>query len=166
MNDSHRKKPQNTKAKKPGLDHALVEHCLYKIYMDLEVIKANNGGSLPYGTISKIVDDKKDMLIWLNKDRVNNYLKKKKKEQQEDMLELLNDSTDTKSANNPSMFDLQLSTLTDLLTSIIAFNNGYSVSDKLAFTSARSSSTDECTCGVIASSKSKMNATSASMLGG
>ena len=78
MNDSRRKKPQNTKAKKPGLDHALVEHCLYKIHMDLEVIKANNGESLPYSTISKIVDDKKDTLIWLNKDSVNNYLKKKK----------------------------------------------------------------------------------------
>ena len=134
--------------------------------MDLEVIKANNGGSLPYSTISKIVDDKKNMLIWLNKDCINNYLKKKKKEQQVGMLELLNDSTDTKSANNPSVFDSQLSALTDSQTSMITFNNGYSVSDKLVFTGATSSSTEEHTCGVIASSKSKMNATSASMLGG
>ena len=53
------------------------------------------------------------------------------------MLELLNDSTDTKSASNLSVFDSQLSALTDSQTSMITFNKGYSVSDKLVFTGAR-----------------------------
>ena len=66
MKDACQKKPWNAKAKKPALDHVLVEHCLNKIYMELEVTKANNGGMLPYGAISKIVDGKKDTLVWLN----------------------------------------------------------------------------------------------------
>ena len=75
--------------------------------MELEVTKANNGGTLPYGAISKIVDGKKDTLVWLNKERVRNYLKKKKNEQKHDLV-VLPDSTDAMSAAAPSLFDSQL----------------------------------------------------------
>ena len=54
MKDACQKKPWNAKAKKPALDHVLVEHCLNMIYMELEVTKANNGGTLPYGAIPRL----------------------------------------------------------------------------------------------------------------
>ena len=48
------------------MERSMVEHCLEKIYLELEVMKANNGGTLPYGAISKKVEEHKNILTWLD----------------------------------------------------------------------------------------------------
>ena len=83
--------------------------------MEVEVIRANNGGNLPYCTISHIVDKHKHDIHWLNKNHVNNYLKKKYQEQKEWLLH--NNSSYLVSASIDDPFlDSQMSALTESQT--------------------------------------------------
>ena len=49
---------------------------LNHIVSDLEAAKANNGGKIPYGGITKIVQQMQPMLPWLTKTLIQNQLRK------------------------------------------------------------------------------------------
>ena len=52
---------------------------LNNVIRELEAIKANNGGKMPYGTISKVVEARKRLLPWLSINHVKYQMKKNKK---------------------------------------------------------------------------------------
>jgi hypothetical protein len=58
------------------LDKNLVTLVLNNIIRELEATKANNGGTLPHGAISRMVSEKKATLTWLTKDMIKYHLKK------------------------------------------------------------------------------------------
>jgi len=52
---------------------------LNNVIRELEAIKANNGGKMPYGTISKVVEARERLLPWLSINHVKYQMKKNKK---------------------------------------------------------------------------------------
>lgn len=55
---------------------ALRHQCLTTITTDLELLRANNQGKIPYGAISRLVGEYKESFPWLNKDMVKNHIRK------------------------------------------------------------------------------------------
>ena len=49
---------------------------LNNVIRELEAIKANNGGKMPYGTTSKVVEARKRLLPWLSINHVKYQMKK------------------------------------------------------------------------------------------
>ena len=52
---------------------------LNNVIRELEAINANNGGKMPYGTISKVVEARKRLLPWLSINHFKYQMKKNKK---------------------------------------------------------------------------------------
>jgi hypothetical protein len=77
---------QKRAAKKAGISSnnarckALRDQCLTTITTELELLRANNEGKVPYGAITWIVAEYKDSFPWLNKDLVKNHLRKLNKQ--------------------------------------------------------------------------------------
>ena len=74
-----RKQPQPSKKYKVipnSLDKTVVLLILNNIVMELETLKANNNGKLPYGAISNIVASKAATQTWLTKPMVQYHLQK------------------------------------------------------------------------------------------
>ena len=70
MEPTARKQPQPSKKYKEipnSLVKTAVSFTLNNILMELEILKANNNGKLPYGEISNIVASKVATLTWLTK---------------------------------------------------------------------------------------------------
>jgi len=112
----------------------MVEHCLEKIYLELEVMKANNGGTLPYGAISKKVEEHKNILTWLDLNQVYNHLRKKYKQQREALA--ISNYTSKGHTVDDSVFNSELSTLTDSQQTSNSFERGNFISDHTKFASA------------------------------
>ena len=53
-----------------------IEHCLLNISTNMEVLKANNNGKLPYGAISRSVHDVQDLVPWETTQKVKYFLRK------------------------------------------------------------------------------------------
>ena len=62
---------KSTKAPPKSAEGA-IDACLGYIVKELEVLKANNGGKTPYGTLKKLVNDHLVMFPWLNVMMVKN----------------------------------------------------------------------------------------------
>ena len=55
----------------------MIEHCLLNISTNMEVLKANNNGKLPYGAISCAVHDGVQELVpWVTTQKVKYFLRK------------------------------------------------------------------------------------------
>jgi hypothetical protein len=75
--------PKPRACKKPKLSHldaATVQLNLTNIVNELYVIRANNGGKLPYGATASLLREKLPTLSWLTKDQVNYHMKQLDKE--------------------------------------------------------------------------------------
>jgi hypothetical protein len=54
------------------------------IARQLEEMKANSkDGRVPYGAVTRLVNENKQYISWLTKDYVNNYIKRLNKKKQE-----------------------------------------------------------------------------------
>jgi len=51
-----------------------VNAILNNIMNQIEKRKASNGGKLPYGTISSIVEDNKEAFPWLDANKIKNHM--------------------------------------------------------------------------------------------
>ena len=54
----------------------MLEHCLLNISTNMEVLKANNNGKLPYGAISRAVHDVQELVPWVTTQKVKYFLGK------------------------------------------------------------------------------------------
>lgn len=54
--------------------------CLNHTATEIEALKANNGGRVPYGRLQQLVEENKPCFPWLSVDKVNNHLRKYNKE--------------------------------------------------------------------------------------
>ena len=54
----------------------MIEHCLLNISTNMEVLKANNNGKLPYGAISRAVHDVEELVPWVTTQKVKYFLRK------------------------------------------------------------------------------------------
>jgi len=54
----------------------MIEHCLLNISTNMEVLKANNNGKLPYGAISRAVHDVQELVPWVTTQKVKYFLRK------------------------------------------------------------------------------------------
>ena len=77
-----RSKPPNERSKR--LSQApVVNFCMTNIARQLEEMKANSkDGRVPYGAVTRLVNENKQYISWLTKDYVNNYIKRLKKKQE------------------------------------------------------------------------------------
>ena len=55
---------------------ALWLQCLTTIATDLELQKANKNGKVLYGALSQIAAEYKESFLWLNKEMVQNHIRK------------------------------------------------------------------------------------------
>jgi hypothetical protein len=61
---------------KDARSKALQKQCLTTITTELEALKANNEGKIPYGGIARIVAEYKENFPWINEDMIKNHLRK------------------------------------------------------------------------------------------
>ena len=54
----------------------MVKASLNHIAMEIEALKASNGGRVPYGSLQQIVEENKADFPWLTVDKVNYHLRK------------------------------------------------------------------------------------------
>jgi hypothetical protein len=54
----------------------MIDRCLLGIATEMELLKANNRDKLPYGALTKAVNEMKGILPWLTVVKVNYYLTK------------------------------------------------------------------------------------------
>ena len=71
-----RKRTVKQSSAKTARCKALRDQCLTTVATDLELLKANNEGRVPYGAIARLVGEYKESFPWLNKDMVKNHLRK------------------------------------------------------------------------------------------
>jgi hypothetical protein len=75
-----RRRPSKYKIKPQG-QHSkdVLKSNLERIIRELESVKIRNGGKIPYGSISAIVQQMQHVLPWLTKEMIQNKLRKKPK---------------------------------------------------------------------------------------
>jgi hypothetical protein len=78
------------RAKVSASDRATMKLNLNNIATSLELLKANNIGTMPHGAIVQVVKEKKTMLPWLTTERVNNHLKALNKKRKTSLLDVTN----------------------------------------------------------------------------
>ena len=54
----------------------MIEHCLLNIFTNMEVLKTNNNGKLPFGAISCAVHDVQELVPWATTQKVKYFLRK------------------------------------------------------------------------------------------
>ena len=87
-------------AKKNNSNNGAVSAALCFICREVEIVRSNNGGNLPYGALQKVVKEHKVTFPWLNVMQVKNYIRRLKKTIPIDVVQLPSDpvSTSTTSA--------------------------------------------------------------------
>jgi hypothetical protein len=61
---------------KTNSNNEAVSAALYFICREVETVRSNNGGNLPYGALQKTVKEQKVTFPWLNVVQVKNYIRK------------------------------------------------------------------------------------------
>ena len=87
-----------------------VQICLNNVIRELEAKKANNGGKMPYGAISRTVSAKQCIFPWISVNQVKNELKQSAK------LEVKSSTTSMYTTSGSSLFQPSTATMVSTLT--------------------------------------------------
>ena len=87
-----------------------VQICLNNVIRELEAKKANNGGKMPYGAISRTVSAKQCIFPWISVNQVKNELKQSAK------IEVKSSTTSMYTTSGSSLFQPSTATMVSTLT--------------------------------------------------
>jgi hypothetical protein len=105
---------QNHQAVKAPRCAALRLQCLTAIATELELLRANNEGKIPDGSLSQIVIEYKESFPWINKDMVQNHIRKLNKLQKDtNLIEEENEMINTELSFLQSTSTINTSSLSD-----------------------------------------------------